>query len=287
MPLTNFVPKALFPIANQPALRLLLNRLASLGIREFFINAHHLAPKIVEAVRDGSIVPGGAEINVVVEQEEILGTAGGIGNLYRSAGTPNETILLHNCDVIENFDLAEAYEIHRSSGAAMSMLLTDNPDTNSVIVEGDFVVGFERGRGLTYSGVALMEPEMMRSLPQSEPASLKDYIVKWSSRRLVRGIALSGFWRDFGTFTAYLHLHRSILIDGALEIDGAGRRFLIGDGANVHPAAELSGFVALGSGASVPQNCKLANCVVWENTDVPQGMHINRILTPFGIVDVN
>ena len=284
-PLTDYMPKALFPVVDKPALQLVIERLYSHGIRNFYINAHHHARMVADFAAQRGAMFADAEVHVVVEEREILGTAGGLGNLFRVAGEPQETILIHNGDIIEDFDIAGAYEFHKSRNAAMTMILVDNPDTNSVCTDGGKVVGFSQGDGLTYSGVAFIEPAMLASFPHDKFASLTDCIKKWLGARAVYAMAQDKFWRDFGTLAQYLELHRRILMDGESDSAHAGARVWISPDANVHPDAEIAGFAAIGARAIIGK-CKIANCIVWQETRLSHGEYYNAIVAPQTRVDI-
>lgn len=284
-PLSHHLPKALFPVVAEPALKILLRQLHKIGIEKFFINAHHLWNNITTAIGSSGFVPNGAAAKVIVEREKILGTGGGIANLFYAAGMPNETILIHNGDVVHDFDLISAYDVHRSSGAVATMLLRDNPKTNSVLYNGNRIVGFAHGQGLTYTGIMFAEQELFRTFPKDDFATLTDCIKPWLAQKLVYLYRSEKFWCDFGTLQSYIELHKKILIDGTLSIDGSGETIYISRSASVHPKAKLGGFVSIGDDAVVPEHCEILNCIVWNGTNVKQGKFINAIITPFGIVN--
>ena len=285
-PLTNFIPKALFPIANRPALNIALGNLSRFGIRHFRINAYHHAKQIESAISSGMIVPDNSSANVIVEMPVVLGTAGGIGNLFRSAGEPDETILVHNCDVINDFDIAEVYRFHIDSDALGTLILIDNPQTNSVCFDNNIVTGFSIGNGLTYSGVGLFEPEILKTFPHNRFASLTDCLMPFIERKEIQAFIGDKFWCDFGSLPAYLELHRRILRENVLPSLNKGRNILIEQSAGIARNAKLSGFVCIGENVEIQDNCSLTNCVVWKGTTIKSGKHINSVLTPYGIIDV-
>ncbi len=277
-PLTNFVPKPLFPIVCKPALALVIESLARRGIKNFFCNAHHLADKIVAASEN---IP--QRVRVFVEPK-ILGTAGGIGNIFFRLGKPNRTFLVHNGDVVENFDLDSALRFHRENQFAATLILVDNPAVNTVVVEGNRVVGFgtDGTHRLTYSGVGFFEPGVLSAMPHYRFASLTEVLMPFVRAGQVGAFVETGFWSDFGTPESYLALHRDILVGGALEIPGAGEKIFFA-GEKI-PPAKFSGFCAVCPEAEISPEAHLENCVVWENSRVLPGRYSNSIITPYGIV---
>ena len=286
-PMTNFIPKPLFPIVGRPAIEIVMSWINRFGVMDFHINAHHLSSKLNSAFDNGTLVPSDANANLIIERNEILGTAGGLGNLFHSAAEPDCTILIHNGDVIESFDLDSTYRKHIEHGAAVTMLLVNNHTKNSVVTENDAVVRFSKGMGLTYSGVAFMEPEVLKSFPDDKFASITDCLEQWIETRSVMGLEMNGFWCDFGTPELYLGLHKDILVRNLhpdIVIDGTQ---WISPNAKIHSDSIIDGFVAIGDGAEIPDKCRLENCIVWDRTVVPSANYRNAIITPYAIVNVD
>ncbi len=283
MPLTKWLPKPLFPIVCRPALEVIVERLARAGVKSFFLNAHHLSEMIrAEAQRLSASL--GVEIEVAVESGGILGTAGGLGNLFAFAGRPCGTILVHNGDVVEDLDLLSAYEAHLRLGAAVTMVLVDRPNPGSVVVEDGFVVGFRGGVGLTYAGVAFFEPEVLASFPRRF-SSLVEELLPWVARRAVRAAVDDRFWHDFGTLADYLDLHRRVLFSGELALPGCGAGVFVAESARVAPDASLAGFVAICPRAVVPKGAALENVVVWSEARLKPKRYVNAIVTPHAAVE--
>ena len=201
---------------------------------------------------------------------------------------PEGDILVHNGDVIEDFDIPAIYDFHKSKNAAVTLVLVDNPPTNSVVCgENDKVISIEQGKGLTYSGVAIMNSAFLKSLPHNRFAPLKEFLEMWIEQGKIFGYRTKNFWCDYGTFGSYLQLHRKILSDGSLPFDNSGAGKYIHPTAYIHPDAVVGGFAVIGENARISSGCRIINSVVWKNTIIRSGEHINAILTPFGNIDVS
>jgi N-acetyl-alpha-D-muramate 1-phosphate uridylyltransferase len=88
-PLTEVLPKALCPVANEPLVDGALRRLRTIGISEAAVNVHHHRGRMVD-----HLAPLG--VHVSVEEDEPLGTAGALGQLRGwIAGRPT---IVHNAD---------------------------------------------------------------------------------------------------------------------------------------------------------------------------------------------
>ena len=77
-PLTDEMPKVMIPIAGKPILEHHVEHLAGAGIREIFINLHHLPERITSYFGDGA--RWGVRIRYSFEPE-VLGTAGAVKKL--------------------------------------------------------------------------------------------------------------------------------------------------------------------------------------------------------------
>ena len=93
-PLTNDLPKPMFPVLNRPILEHALHFLSSQGIKEIAINLHHQPEKIIDYFGNGK------NFNVKLhfsKEENILGTAGGIKKL--ELFFKDEAFLVINSDI--------------------------------------------------------------------------------------------------------------------------------------------------------------------------------------------
>jgi len=80
-PLTDRIPKVMIPVAGKPILEYHVEQLAASGIREIFINLHHLPEKIKGYFQAGQ--KWGVHIKYSYEPA-ILGTAGAVKRLEKS-----------------------------------------------------------------------------------------------------------------------------------------------------------------------------------------------------------
>src|SRR5688572_17369655 len=82
-PLTYEVPKPMVPVANRPVIELILRSLAQDGITEVVSNLHWFPETITGRLGDGSDL--GVELTYS-QEEELLGTAGGVRNVREFFG---------------------------------------------------------------------------------------------------------------------------------------------------------------------------------------------------------
>jgi N-acetyl-alpha-D-muramate 1-phosphate uridylyltransferase len=108
-PLTDNLPKALVPFGNEPMVNYQIKKLKEIGFSEIVINAHHFAGKITDYFNKNSF---GIKINLI-EEENILGTGGGILNAKKYF-EKEEFFLAINVDVFTDFDFSKLIIFHKS-----------------------------------------------------------------------------------------------------------------------------------------------------------------------------
>ena len=155
LPHTASKPKCLIDIGGKPLLSWHVEKLKSLGINHLIINLFHEGDQIENFLGDGSKW----DINIsYFYEKELLGTGGGIGNALSSIG--NEPFIVMSGDVWTDFDLSN---LSLNEGSLAHLILTENPPENP---EGDMfldkgkVNSSGKGRSLTFSGLALIDPQL-------------------------------------------------------------------------------------------------------------------------------
>jgi mannose-1-phosphate guanylyltransferase len=163
-PATDKLPKALLPFLNVPLVGRRLAAIARQQVREAAVNLHHEGRQIVEYLSE----EGGSGVAVRFFWEpEILGTAGALKNA--EPFLEDEDFLVWNVDAEIDFDLAGLAALHRERGAALTLLVTPNPDpgrfTPLSIGEGRLLsVGGEAADPHLFTGVSIVSPRALRRI---------------------------------------------------------------------------------------------------------------------------
>ena len=163
-PLTLYKPKPLLEVGGKPLIVWHIEKLKEIGVTDIVINSAWLADVLIGALGDGSQFG----VNILwTREEEGLETAGGIINALPLLGT--EPFILVNGDVWTTFDFASLLEIKLDEDLA-HLVFVKNPPQH---LQGDFTLvngrayTFEQaqqGEDLTYSGVAVLHPQMFAGL---------------------------------------------------------------------------------------------------------------------------
>lgn len=119
-PLTDTMPKALVPVAGRPMLEHVIVKLKASGFTEIVINIHHFGEQILDFLKANDNF--GLTIHISDERALLLDTGGGVKKARSFFENTGEPFLVHNVDILSDFDLKELYESHLQNGGAATLL---------------------------------------------------------------------------------------------------------------------------------------------------------------------
>ena len=278
-PLTFHLPKPLFPVLNIPLLYRLLYQLEEAGFRKIVINCFHLAHLVLEMV--GSY-KGRAEIVTLVEPS-LLGTGGALKNAIPHI-SKNKPLLVINGDVVTDLDLARVVNLHQHHGAKASLVVHKREPWNNVAVMDEKVSGFNCSGpdAMAFTGISVLEPEFIRTIPEDCPSSLIDtfkaVIDQGGRLQAIRADHVSGhyIWEDIGSPGGYLSAHKVLFAD-------QNNRCLVGQGTELPGDLIWKDWVSIGHRVSLGSGVVLRRSVIWEGSDVPTGAVLEDcVFSPYG-----
>ncbi|MCH7335247.1 N-acetylmuramate alpha-1-phosphate uridylyltransferase MurU [Acinetobacter sp. NIPH 2699] len=197
-PLTLHTPKPLLDVGGKPLIVWHIEKLQQIGVTEIVINTAWLAEKLVAALGDGS------EFGVTIlwsHEGEGLETAGGIINALPLLG--NEPFILVNGDVWTTMDFSSLLNVKLDHKQA-HLVLVENPPQHlngDFILSNDLAYTFEQqqlGEALTYSGVALLSPQMFAGLENGK-RPLAPLLKQAMQQQQVSAEKMQAIWVDVGT----------------------------------------------------------------------------------------
>ena len=288
-PLTSNQPKPMIPLGNRPMMEHIVNLLQKHGFDDIVVTVAFLANNIRTYFGDGSEF--GVRMAYATE-ETPLGTAGSVRNARAEL---DDRFLVISGDVLTDIDLTAVVESHARRGALATIGLTavENPLEFGIVVtrEDGAVERFleKPSWGQVFSdtvnnGIFVLEPEIFDHIPAGRPA---DFSGEVFPALLEAGLPLfghvsEGYWEDVGTLEAYAGAHRDVL-DGKVVVDVPGFRLdagiWLGEGAEVHPDAELVGPAVVGPNCRVEAGARLGPyAVLGSNVMVRAGADIERVI---------
>lgn len=197
-PLTLYTPKPLLQVGGKPLIVWHIEKLKSIGVTEIVINSAWLADKLIGTLGDGSQF--GVQI-LWTREDEGLETAGGIINALPLLGT--EPFILVNGDVWTTMDFKSLLKVDLKDNLAHLIFVT-NPEQHP---KGDFTLSegraytFEQrhqGEDLTYSGVAVIDPQMFDGL-EGGKRPLAPLLKQAMLEGKISAEKMQGEWVDVGT----------------------------------------------------------------------------------------
>lgn len=196
-PITNHIPKPLWPLAGVPLLEITINKLLNAGIEEICVNIHHLSQQIKSFL--SSKYP---EIHISVESK-LLGTGGALVPIREWIDGSN--IIIYNSDIISDLSLNRLVESHNENNIA-TMVLLSKPQPNKSPVSFN-EKGITAIRAMvpndqfsTFSGIHILSPKFLEKVPTEGFSDIIDTYIKYlNTGENVGHHHLSGYWRDLGT----------------------------------------------------------------------------------------
>jgi NDP-sugar pyrophosphorylase family protein len=218
-PLTDTIPKPLFPVAGRPLIAYALGLLKAAGIVEVVVNVQHLADMIVDQLEGCSRLG----MDIAISREEVrLETGGGIANARSLLG--DEPFVVVNSDVICDVDLVSVIDSHRLGGAVSTMVLRQNPDPIlTPVVEyepssgrvldlrGQLAAKSGTSRAMMFTGIYVLDPTVFDYV-EPTPMSIVDafYLPALREGRHVHGYSFDGYWADLGSVASYEEVARTL-----------------------------------------------------------------------------
>ncbi|MCL2457352.1 MAG: NDP-sugar synthase [Desulfobulbus sp.] len=265
-PYTDFRPKPLFPVLNQPLLHRLLGQTRACDCRPVVVNCHHLAAQIKAALASW-------HETLLQHEPAILGTGGSLRLALDRLD--NDPVLVMNGDLYHEIDLEQVYHHHLLSKNDVTLALHDHPRFNTVGIEDDRVRSFgAEGAGLlAFTGIQVVDPEVIEQIPYNQFHHIIDLYQGLAREGRIGFFRVDGAqWRDIGTPADYLGLHRELLARQA--------GWLVDPGARLGKGVILEGWGCIGAGAVISHGARLRDSVVWDGAVVVAGSVLtDRIVT--------
>lgn len=132
-PLTDHKPKALVEVGGVPMLERVIVKLINAGIAEIVVNVHHFPDQIIDFIANRKFP---AHIVVSDERQCLLDTGGGLLAATRMLGT-DSPIIIHNADILTDFDIAEMENAHVNSASAATLLVSQRHTSRYLLFDDD------------------------------------------------------------------------------------------------------------------------------------------------------
>jgi len=165
-PFTNVLPKPLIPIGEKTILELIIDEFLPFGLQDFYFTINYRG-EMIRAYFDS--IEKKYKVTYIKEAG-FYGTAGSLCLLKPGFA---KTFIVSNCDIIVKAGFADVLEVHRSSGAVLTVLssIQHHKIPYGVIhfENGGVVTGIEEKPELSFcinTGVYVLEAECLEYIPK-------------------------------------------------------------------------------------------------------------------------
>jgi NDP-sugar pyrophosphorylase family protein len=206
-PLTGGIPKALVGVAGVPMIARAIDAVRRAGCDEIIVNTHHLASLVEEHF---AATDYGAPVRLIHEPE-ILGTGGALLNA-RPWLEDADCILLHNADIVTDFDLRSLIALHLDRRPFATLTVHRRHTSRAVLFDaGMRFLGKEvwKADGASFPadallfgfcGIHVIDPSIFRiGYPEGFSDIFDIYRKALSNGARIEGHECEGMWHDLGT----------------------------------------------------------------------------------------
>lgn len=215
-PWTNDHPKALVDVAGKPMLQRVIENIISAGIDDIIINVHHFGEQIIEFIENNHFE---ADIRISDERKQLLDTGGGLRKVIPWLN--EESVLIHNADILTDYNLKNLIKSHTSSSNDATLLVAPRQSSRRLVFSKDMLMkgwtNLDSGevkpaglklssndRLLSFNGIHIFSSSLYKPLldyqPAETPFSIIDFYVSKASHELIGGELLpqDRSWFDVG-----------------------------------------------------------------------------------------
>lgn len=307
-PLTCDLPKPMARLCGRPIFEYILDLLLQNGCSEAAVTLRYLPNAVTSRFGTDGATGRYREMNLTfVEEEQPLGTAGGVKNAAKGFDEP---FLVISGDALCDFDLSAAMRFHKERGAAATILVkqVEDPREYGLVTyrQDGAVTGFlekpdwaQASTDTANTGIYLLNPEILDLVPQGESYDFaKNLFPKLLAMGLpVYACSCAGYWCDIGDLDTFLACQRDILngkvrcvmpskeatgiyCEGALPPGDyeiippvyLGKGITVGDGAVIGPNAVVEDGCHIGRSAKVKRAVLMRGCYLGDRASCTGGL---------------
>lgn len=202
-PFTNILPKPLIPIGEVPIVEIIMRRFREAGFSQFILSLNYKADMIRSYFAGHQ---GGYDVEYV-QEEEYSGTAGSLA-LVRSR--IQDSLIVSNCDILVNMDMAEFFEHHQAcmnDATIVGVMRHVEIPYGVMQIENGALIDMKEKPVfdlIVNAGIYVLEPSVLRLLPEAGFLDMPDLLWKAKESGLKVGVyPISSDLVDIGHWDEY------------------------------------------------------------------------------------
>ncbi len=290
-PLSSIVPKPMVPLANKPAMDILIQHLSKFGIRNIVANTYYKAEEIQNYYKENNF---GINFNFIKETE-LSGTAGGLKKCQFFFNEKEDFIVMSG-DGLTDLDINKAYEAHVNSNAIATIILkeVEHSQVNKygivVLDEDNSVKSFqekpavnEAKSNLANTGIYIFKYDIFNLIPENTFFDFAKNVFPMllNNKIKINTYVMEGYWSDIGSLDQY-HQSNIDLLNHAVNsykpvvnISMQGL-YIKGDNTQIKNDIKIQGYCILGNNCKIGNNVKIINSILWNNIDISDNVVIEN-----------
>lgn len=208
-PLTNVLPKPLFPVGEKTILENIFERFSCHGCNTFYVSINYKAELIKYYITKQNL-PYNLHF---FKEDKPMGSAGSLSLLR---GKIKETFFVNNCDILINQDYSEILDFHKLHKNEITVVaaLKHFPIAYGTIdtgTNGKLIKLVEKPE-LTFkinSGMYILEPHLLDEIPDGQFFHITELIEKIKNRHGKVGVfpVSEKSWSDIGNWDEIINLY--------------------------------------------------------------------------------
>jgi dTDP-glucose pyrophosphorylase len=211
-PLTNVLPKPLFPVYEKTIIEEIFKRFSEYGCKSFLLSLNYKA-ELIKYYLEHQKLPYDFDFFV---EDKPLGTAGSLTLMKESLG---ETFFVTNCDILIDQDYSRILKYHYQSNNEITLVSSINNSqfaygTVETRQNGELTALIEKPT-VTYkinTGMYILNRKVIDEIPYNTFLNITDLIEKLllQKRKVGAFPILQSNWIDIGDWDAYLKIIKPI-----------------------------------------------------------------------------
>jgi NDP-sugar pyrophosphorylase family protein len=207
-PFTDFMPKALVPVAGKPLLEHVAVKLRDAGCEQIVVNVHHFPEQIIDFLDKNHNFD--TDIRISDESDLLLDTGGGLRKAAHFFDD-GKAFIVHNVDILSNLDLGALYKYHTAAQSLATIVASSRETQRYFLFDGrrrlrgwtNIRTGEVKPAGainpndyqkLAFAGIQVVSPnvfDLMGGFP--ETFSITDFYIKNAGNAEIRAYVPENF----------------------------------------------------------------------------------------------
>jgi NDP-sugar pyrophosphorylase family protein len=210
-PLTENCPKAMVLLDGKPLLEHIILKIKDYGVERIVVNVHHYADQIISFIEKNDF---GVDIAISDEIGFLLDTGGGLKRAEEYF-IPGKPILIHNVDVLSDFDISNLIRKHIESKALATLLVRSEYGNRAFMSYGNRLTGWRNSDSLEekivnsdfyksmpvgFTGIHIVAYELLQKITEKGAFSVVDVYLRLAKDYFIQTYTDNmSLWMDLGT----------------------------------------------------------------------------------------